>query len=312
VVASPRPNTVVEHANPGPSRSRLPPLVKRAVETHRATQRTPTFVTASAVATRLVVLALIAVIAHPRDASAASLCFGAAATIGGTPGADVIRGTAAADRIAAGAGDDLILGVSGDDQICPGRGSDTVIAGPGRDRVRASRGDDRIFAGRGSDLFAFAVDGGGPGNDRVDGGPGDDIVTGGRGDDFVRGGPGDDSLAISTGSNTYRGGRGHDAASFGFLRGPVIASLQLRRAVAPGLSAVLISAADLFGSNAADTLIGDAQRNEIFAGAGNDILRGLAGDDVLLASQGVDMASGGKGDDVCREAELIASCENTF
>jgi Ca2+-binding RTX toxin-like protein len=88
-------------------------------------------------------------------------CFGAKATIVGTPNDDFIDGTPKAD---------VIVTLGGADHVAAGSGNDVVCSGPGEDTVD-----------------------GGPGNDRVDGGPNDDVVQGGPGRDGVVGGPGFDT-----------------------------------------------------------------------------------------------------------------------
>lgn len=64
-----------------------------------------------------------------------------AASIVGTPRADVLRGTSKADVILGKGGDDVIYGLGGNDRIVPGAGRDRVFCGPGVDRVVADRLD---------------------------------------------------------------------------------------------------------------------------------------------------------------------------
>ena len=97
------------------------------------------------------------------------ICKGAAGTIFGTPGADIIRGTSQDDVIHGGGGNDHILGLKGDDLIC---------GGPGRDKISGAGGADRIF--------------GQSGNDNLRGGSGKDLLNGGRKKDRCHGGPGQD------------------------------------------------------------------------------------------------------------------------
>src|SRR4051794_12516838 len=70
-------------------------------------------------------------------------CFGATATIVGTPGDDVIRGTNGPDVIVGERGDDRINGRGGDDLICGRSGDDKILGGKGDDRVRGRRGGGR-------------------------------------------------------------------------------------------------------------------------------------------------------------------------
>ena len=115
-------------------------------------------------------------------------CFGAAATILGTPGDDVIRGTSGPDVIVSGRGDDRIDGRGGDDLICGRSGDDTIRGGGGDDRIKGWRGDDRLA--------------GGPGDDRLLGGPHSDKLLGGSGDDDLDGGPARDECDGQSGANS--------------------------------------------------------------------------------------------------------------
>ena len=115
-------------------------------------------------------------------------CFGAAATILGTPGDDVIRGTNGPDVIVSGRGDDQIDGRGGDDLICGRSGDDTIRGGGGDDRIKGWRGADRLS--------------GGPGDDRLLGGPHSDKLLGGSGDDDLDGGPARDECDGQSGANS--------------------------------------------------------------------------------------------------------------
>jgi hypothetical protein len=115
-------------------------------------------------------------------------CFGAPATILGTPGDDVIRGTNGPDVIVSGRGDDRINGRGGDDLICGRSGDDQIRGGKGNDKVRGWRGADELA--------------GGPGNDRLLGGPQADRLLGSAGDDQLDGGPASDECDGGSGSDT--------------------------------------------------------------------------------------------------------------
>ena len=121
--------------------------------------------------------------AAPADAGLE--CFGATATIVGTPGDDVIRGTNGPDVIVGERGDDRINGRGGDDLICGRSGDDKILGGKGDDRVRGWRGDDLIVGGPGDDQLL-----GGLQADRILGGAGDDVLDGGEADDTCDGGTG--------------------------------------------------------------------------------------------------------------------------
>lgn len=119
----------------------------------------------------------------------APTCRGFAATIGGTPGDDVLVGTTGPDVIAALGGNDRIVARSGRDLICAGAGRDYVDAGTAADRVFGAGGRDRLLGRGGPDLLR-----GTGGNDVIKGGRGSDRLRGGFGFDLCRGGPGRDSI----------------------------------------------------------------------------------------------------------------------
>jgi Ca2+-binding RTX toxin-like protein len=115
-----------------------------------------------------------------------------AATIGGTPGNDLLVGTSVADTMNGLGGDDLILGAGGDDAIDGGIGRDALFGGAGNDKVFGGDDGDVLFGGGGiddlngdnGDDFIYAagdrtsdVIGCGPGNDRVWYGPTDTFAA---------------------------------------------------------------------------------------------------------------------------------------
>ena len=74
---------------------------------------------------------------------------------------------------------------------------------------------------------------------------------------------------------------------------------------------------DAFGQDGDDLMVGTPDRNEFYAGAGNDRVRARGGrdyvladrgDDVVLGGPGRDEVDGGRGDDRCR-AEEVRACE---
>jgi hypothetical protein len=116
------------------------------------------------------------------------ICAGQAATVTGTPGADVLTGTEGNDVIAALGGDDLVRPLGGDDVVCAGNGRDVVLAGDGADRVLGEAGRDLLSGQKGDDSLY-----GGTEPDLLDGGPGDDRLYGARPEDVLVGGPGRDT-----------------------------------------------------------------------------------------------------------------------
>ncbi len=133
-----------------------------------------------------------------------------AATIVGTPHADVLRGSAAADRLDGRAGADQLSGLSGDDQLLGGSGVDQLYGGIGNDRLSGGSGVDTLAGGSGVDRLS-----GEAGNDLLSGGPGNDELLGGPGKDSLAGGAGNDRLDGGAGNDTLDGGPGVDQVSCG-------------------------------------------------------------------------------------------------
>ena len=125
----------------------------------------------------LLLAAVLLLAAAP--SGAATGCFGAAPTITGSPGDDVISGTLGPDVIVGRGGSDRISGMGGADRICAGLGDDVISGNAGADKVDGGGGADTLRGGVGRDLLR-----GGAGDDRVLGGPDADIAQGGLGADF--------------------------------------------------------------------------------------------------------------------------------
>ena len=87
-------------------------------------------------------------------------CRGYAATLIGTPQADLLKGTAGADVILGLGGDDRIFGLNGDDALCGGSGSDTLLAAADSISVTAdrtpARARTRCMGARSSIMFRKA------------------------------------------------------------------------------------------------------------------------------------------------------------
>jgi hypothetical protein len=74
-----------------------------------------------------------------------------AATIHGTPHADVIRGTPHADVIDGRAGNDRLYGLAGNDKLYGGPGNDKLYGGSGNDLLVGGPGADYLDCGPGRD-----------------------------------------------------------------------------------------------------------------------------------------------------------------
>jgi len=78
--------------------------------------------------------------------------WGAACTIVGTKGRDVLRGTAKDDVICGKGGNDVLYGLRGNDVLRGGAGADRLLGGPGNDKLDGGLGRDVLDGGAGADL----------------------------------------------------------------------------------------------------------------------------------------------------------------
>ncbi|MCR6689670.1 S8 family serine peptidase [Cellulomonas sp.] len=217
------------------------------------------------------------------------LCFGVAATLVGTPGADVLTGTAGDDVVVAGAGDDRIRGLAGNDRICGDAGDDTVLGGDGTDLVLGGSGADTIRGEAGDDTLV-----GNPGSgstddvgDLIEGGPGNDFLDGWTGDDTLAGGPGDDQI---------RGEAGTDTVTYAASTTAVQIDLAIKVATGEG-SDTFVGVENATGSSFGDRVRGSNLPNVLRGGPGHDKVGGVGGPDVLYGGPGNDQVRGGLGMD---------------
>jgi Ca2+-binding RTX toxin-like protein len=243
----------------------------------------------------------------------------------GTPADEVLRGTRGSDIILGKGGNDVIEGLGGDDYLCGGAGADTLRGGPGNDVIDGA--DDRLRA---------EVEAGAPSTDL-----GDDIDVGAGffngafgfdGGDFMSGGTGGDIMAGELGPDTILGRQGSDQ-----LQGsPLFVSDPLPDLVSGGGGFDQIIDDDgndvekggqdldiLFGGRGADTLIGgdgpdslgeplSISETEHLLETGDDNLLGGSGGDRLDGGPGRDRTNGENGFDLCRNGEIVLSCEGTL
>ena len=116
--------------------------------------------------------------------------------------------------------------------------------------------------------------------ENVEGGGGNDDITGSASANVLDGGIGDDTLVGAAGADTLDGGSGTDLADYRSAASGV--TVDLNAASQTGSEAqgdVLISIEDVFGSDFADQITGDAADNVLGGGAGADIIDGGAGMD---------------------------------
>jgi Ca2+-binding RTX toxin-like protein len=163
---------------------------------------------------------------------------------------------------------------------------DDSIAGNGKDNILIGLfGNDSLAGKNGADLLS-----GGHGDDRLSGGEGNDTLNGGEGADALFGGSDSligDALDYSTSTDGVEIRLSTGYAQGGHATGDTFEDIE-----------------NLIGSDFADTLLGDGERNIIQGGSGSDEIQGSGGDDVLNGAggdKGIDTGSdtlyGGSGND---------------
>ena len=125
----------------------------------------------------------------------------------------------------------------------------------------------------------------------------DTTLTGGDGDDVLVGGAGDDTIIGSDGNDSLSGGEGIDTADYSTASSGVAVDLQAGTATKGAGADSLSGIENVIGTDAKDTLTGDAGANILSGGASADTLDGGAGNDTLLGGEGRDDLIGGDGND---------------
>lgn len=162
--------------------------------------------------------------------------------------------------------------------LCRGEAA-TIVGTPGDDTLYGTAGDDVIVGLGGNDVIYGDSGLNATGNDIICAGPGNDVVFGGGGGDTIDGQAGHDELHGEVGADTIVGGPGND-----HIRGDELLNNNQYSGptVPPGF---------------ADRLRGGPGDDELYGGAGADVITGNGGDDFIVGEEGFDRLFGGKGDD---------------
>ncbi len=245
-------------------------------------------------------------------------------------GNDFLTGTKGANDIQGGDGNDTINGVEGNDSSYGGNGDDYIFAVKGINVADGGGGTDTLditiknsdskvdlatgltnIAGESLVNFENLISGDGDdvlvgtsGANAISGGDGDDDIRGGGGDDSVFGGNGNDIVYASLGTDNADGGLGTDTLFTTSWTGDYVVNLVTGLTNFVGESFVnfenLYAGAGsdlLFGTSGANVISGDDGDDTIYSGGGADSVGGGNGNDLVYASFDIDIASGGSGTD---------------
>lgn len=226
----------------------------------------------------------------------------AAVTGSGNGLANRMTGNAAANRLVGGLGNDTLDGLGGYDRLEGGGGDDTYVWAAGDGIVEGTGGGfDTVVSAQSHQLApnveALVLSGGaavsGFGNDlanrltgnaaanRLVGGLGNDTLAGLGGGDRLEGGAGDDTYIWTAGSLVVEAaGEGFDALE--------TATNYLLGANLEGLVLTGSAAANGFGNDLGNVVIGNAATNRLGGGMGDDTLRGNEGADTFMFDAGSD------------------------
>lgn len=197
--------------------------------------------------------------------------------------------------------DDWIVGDAGDNHLSGGAGNDRLEGKGGADVLDGGDGNDSLYTGG---IFGAAA----PGSLMI-GGDGNDSIQSGNSNDTMLGGAGTDAFTVEKYATTrvLDGGDGADLLAFsGFTAGVFVDLNKTTQTVAPGVVLTVTSVENVNGTEAGDTLIGDANANvmygwggddALYGGDGNDGINGVDGDDHIVGGKGQDSLYGGDGAD---------------
>lgn len=237
----------------------------------------------------------------------------------GYNGSDKLYGGSGRDYLSGGGGNDYLNGGTENDRLYGGSGNDTLIGGEGADYLNGGSGIDTAnyqysSAGVTVRLDTNTASGGeaegdtfysieniigsnhrdvliGNSTDNVfHGGDGDDSFYDNGGNDIIYGGEGRDTFFAGSGADAYYGEAGADQIRYLDSDAGVIVDLEAGTGSGGYAEGdTLSSIQNIVGSDFDDTLMGDANANDLDGSYGNDTLAGRGGDDSLYGDDGADI-----------------------
>jgi Ca2+-binding RTX toxin-like protein len=236
---------------------------------------------------------------------------------GGTD-AFMLRGSTGADKFTFGtvkAGTDVYAEISGDKNadvkikgastlaVSMGVGADTFSGNPAVADITTGAGAPVVIAPLGTAVTVY----GGADADTITGGAGNDTLYGGEGNDTFK------TAAAADGDDVYHGDNGTDTMDYGARS----ANLTITIAVDANPDAndgdgtagekddVTSTIENVIGGTGNDSITGNAGKNILTGGDGNDTLEGTTNTSCTGVSDG-DVLNGGNGDDILKVA--AANC----
>ena len=223
---------------------------------------------------------------------------------------DTIIGDNRVNSIYAGEGDDFISG---------GKGADYLDGEAGSDTVDFNALDDKSVTVNLDTNKTSIVEGNAISNgittilkniENVHGTRNDDTITGSSEDNTLLGKKGNDTFKGLDGSDYIDGGDGIDKIDYSDGTAGINIDLSKISQITTndtsfavqndgfGNKEIIKNIENIIGTSFNDIIIGNIDKNVLFAGKGNDTLSGNGGDDTLYGGKGNDTFKGGAGNDV--------------